>query len=500
MRNIQRLIFISIISISIVVLGCVSAGLAETQTDKELHSQSLFRLKPEITSEIPHNPDLAKQQALYPNTSRVAFIDNFAWQVFLALNWPADCQQGATLEDKKIGEVPDAPRIWEFYRTPETIFLSAGKEPSTQPTKPFTCLNVTSARGLQTEDSSLQLTESEKLDGNEKGTNENKPLVDQQGNYIIMESYINPQEFNQIVENKWYDAVNLQQFNNEDKKFALVCSEDANANPLNVPCSTYEKEGAIEIKAAWRVFDPQTSNEEKARYYTTKRQRTIPAQSNECAKGKALCSDTGQEFTQIVEVGLIGFHIKQKTSEQGWIWSTFEQVDNVPDNSSNRARYTLYNPDCSENCIENKPYVEKPYLWRQEAPHAVKKVGDTIENQIPSQITRLPNSSLNSHRLEQNKHWQEALKDISQSSVWQYYQLIGTQWLTNPSLPYNKSLRDVTPKSSLANVSIEPYIPNSSCIECHTGAKLRASKQLYVDFSFPMGRANSSNSSATNAQ
>ncbi|KAF3885640.1 MULTISPECIES: hypothetical protein [Nostocales] len=496
MRNIQRLIFISIISISVVVLGCVSTGLADTQIDKELQSQSRFQLKPEITSEIPHNPNLAKQQALYPNTPRVAFIDNFAWQVFLALNWPADCQQGEPLRNEKIGEVPNAPRLWEFYRTPETIFLSAGKEPSIQPTKPFTCLNVTSTRGLQTENSRLQLTESEKLDSN--GTNANKPLVDQQGNYIIMEAYINPQEFNQIVENKWYDAVNLQQFNNDDKKFALVCSEDANANPLNVPCSTYEKEGAIEIKAAWRVFDPQTSQEEKARYYTTKRQRTIPAQSTECTEGKALCSDTDEEFSQIVEVGLIGFHIKHKTSEQGWIWSTFEQVDNVPDSTSNRARYTLYNPDCRENCQENKPYVEKPYLWRQEVPHAVKKVGDKIENQIPSQIIRPPNSALNAQRLEQNKQWQDALKEISQSSVWQYYQLIGTQWLTNPSLPYNTSLRDVTPKSPLANVAIEPYIPRSSCIECHTGATLQANRQLFTDFSFPMGRANSSAPSATN--
>ncbi|MUG95679.1 hypothetical protein F7734_26310 [Scytonema sp. UIC 10036] len=500
MRNIRNLIFISIISISIVVLGCVSTGLADTQTNKELQSQSLLQFKPEITSEIPHNPNLAKQQSLYPNTPRVDFIDNFAWQVFLALNWPADCQQGEPLRNEKIGEVPNAPRVWEFYHTPETIFLSAGKEPSTQPTKPFTCLSLISERGLQTEDSSLQLTESEKLDGNEKGTNANKPLVDQQGNYIIMEAYINPQEFNQIVENKWYDAVNLQQFNNEDKKFALVCSEDANANLLNVPCSTYQKEGAIEIKAAWRVFAPQTSNEEKARYYTTKRQRTIPAQSTECTEGNALCSDIGQEFSQIVEVGLIGFHIKHKTSEQGWIWSTFEQVDNVPDNTSSRTRYTLYNPDCKENCKENKPYVEKPYLWRQEAPHAVKKVGDKIENQIPSQITRSPNSSLSSQRLEQNKHWQEALTEISQSSVWQYYQLIGTQWLTNPSLPYNTNLRDVTPKSPLANVAIEPYIPNSSCIECHTGAKLRASNHPYADFSFPIGRANPSNYSPTNTQ
>ncbi len=323
----------------------------------------------------------------------------------------------------------------------------------------------------------------------------------QRGNYIIVETYINPQEFDQIVKNKWYNAVNLAQFNNDNNQFSLECSGSENDNILGVPCSTYEKEGAIEIKATWRIFDELTSAEEKARYYTTKRKILIPGQSDKCDIGKAFCSDTGKAFSQVIEVGLIGFHIKQKTSEQGWIWSTFEQVDNVPDGTPKRDQYTLNNPNCQENCMENNPYVKPPYLWRQEAPHAVTKVGDEIKNQIPSQIVRSLKlkPSLASQISEQNKQWHQTLKNISESSVWQYYNLIGTQWLTNPSQLYNEQLREITPKFPLANVTLEPYIQNTNCIECHAGATLRTQMQPFADFSFQTAKANSSNG-MTNAQ
>lgn len=197
-------------------------------------------------------------------------------------------------------------------------------------------------------------------------------------------------------------------------------------------------------------------------------------------------------MTQEVEVGLIGFHIAHKTSEQGWLWSTFEQVDNVPDGTSTPTNYTLFNPNCKENCEENQPYVELPYLWREDAPHAVTKVGDTIRNQIPSQIVRLPemNGSLNKGTLDQLKKqtedWQQALKDVSNSSVWQYYKLIGTEWLESPKVPYNTDDREITPaKPPLANVALEPYFQGVSCIACHTSASLP--NQAYADFSFLMG-------------
>ncbi len=102
MRAIRRLISISIISISIVLLACVSASLAFTPNEKDFQRQNQIQPKPEITTaEIPHNPNLAKQEASYPDTPRVVFIDHFAWQVFVALNWQLTVSRDLPYQTRK---------------------------------------------------------------------------------------------------------------------------------------------------------------------------------------------------------------------------------------------------------------------------------------------------------------------------------------------------------------------------------------------------------------
>lgn len=75
------------------------------------------------------------------------------------------------------------------------------------------------------------------------------------------------------------------------------------------------------------------------------------------------------------------------------------------------------------------------------------------------------------------------MRAIDKSSVWQYYQLIGTQWLQNPELPYsNWSLnrRKIPPletlpnklTNTLTNTALESYAQGVSCILCHTSARL----------------------------
>jgi hypothetical protein len=478
-----------------VVLGFALIKLAVAPNIEGVQAQTLFQPKITVESkEIPHNPNLAQQKANYPDVGNAVFFNNFAWQAFVALNWPANCQ-GQPLTDKKIGEAPDSPRVWEFYRIPPEVFLPKGKDPTTiQPTKPLACQDSKNI-------SNVRLTETAKLAGedqfgevdkaasqsllNDKGeltvglqnldaANE-IPLVDRQGNYVINEIRLNPDELANIIQNKWYDADNLGKYDDKKSTFELVSSSN-------------NRVGAIEVKAAWRVFDERNSSTEKGRYYTAKRRLLIPSAT----------SATGKSFSQDVEVGLIGFHIIQKTGERGWLWSTFEQVDNVPNDTQIQGKYTLYDPNCSgDNCMPNTPYVREPYLWRQEAPHAVTKVGDEIENQIPSQIARFPvtKSSLDSKTSSQLKEltnqWQKALQGVSGSSAWQYYKLIGTEWLQEFALPYNPALRGITPaRPPLANVALEPYVQQVSCIACHTSASLP--NKAHADFSFLIDDARSS--------
>ncbi|NES71983.1 MAG: hypothetical protein F6K24_45685, partial [Okeania sp. SIO2D1] len=301
---------------------------------------------------------------------------------------------------------------------------------------------------------------------------------------------------NQIVANEWYSANNLTEFNNTDNLFALVCSS---LTPDGIyteqfPCEENEDVGVIEIKAAWMVLPEPIPAEIESEYYTTTRTFLVDEARS--------INDTEREVT--VPVALIGFHIVHKTSRQAWVWTTFEHVGNAPDanNLPSSGSYNLYNSNCQENCQQNQPYAKEPYLWRDEFPHAVTIEDSKIKQQIPSQITRLIPITATAQLL--NSDWQEELRKVDSASIWQNYQLIGTQWLGSPAVAYEPSLRDVQPRqgnqaSQLANVTLEPYVQKteigSSCIACHTHAHLPTlnapPEAIHADFSFLLGRAES---------
>lgn len=486
MKFTQR--FASILS---VILACVvGGGLLVLPAE---NTQALIQSpvpKTGLSYAIPVNP-------IPPliNTPEEQFGD-FAWKTFVALNWPAD-GKGVPLTEKTIGEAPDAPRVWEFYHFPDDVFTPDGIKPELQPIIPP---QYPGSGDNQSVNQDLRFTEfasEPSLLPNQDQPTSNlnlqillpgqKPLVDRAGNYILNEVRMNPVEVDQIVENGWYSAKNLDKFNNDDNLFQLMCStQEPNGtfpqapNHLQVPCSDNTSMGAIEIKASWMVLPDSKKlpdgSDATAKYYTTK--RTFDVETPEGTK---------EETT--FPVALVGFHIMQKTSQQGWIWATFEQVRNLPDDNKVKRFYNLYSLDCQENCKPNKPYVKEPYLWNtKEFPHAVTKTETgEIQKQIPSQITR--RFPIPQFAKSLNEKWREKLKEASNTSVWANYQLIGVQWLENPYDPYNLQEvggRGVTP-SHLVNVTLEPYVQKtelgSSCIACHTNAWLPSSK-VHADFSF----------------
>jgi hypothetical protein len=510
------------------------------------------------------------QSVLFPKALDFADI---AWKTFVTLNWPAN-DDGSPLENFVLGQAPLVPRVWEFYRRPEEVFLPNGENPLLNTPNPLaTSLNIDLFEGqgsglektsdLQAnakfaENSQLNLEENllnsrawikKVIEGNDKCQGKNKsicddnennnfageanklvlnkiPIVDQKGNYIIVEMHLNGNEFNQIVDNEWYNASKLAEYDDKKKRFQFKSTSAS----IDAP---------IEIKAAWRIFDEKSTAEEKARYYTTKRVLAIPADKYVCTTDNCGTDDpvleTDDPVLEEVEVGLIGFHIaykipKQEVSTPGWIWATFEQVDNLEvDNPPpvTNLKPTLSNPGCEtnannensdqENCLPNYPYVEWPFLWRDRAPHAVTKSQDgQIKEQIPTQVQRLPKSTTLNEQVkkdlkEQNKKWQEAFKNVTPDSVWQYYQLVGTQWMQNPrkitdtpllsreNLMSNIRLQQVQP-GALVNVSMEAYsqtkVNGDSCIGCHVAAILQRSsdnsQKVTSDFSFLLERAQSS--------
>jgi hypothetical protein len=74
-----------------------------------------------LCSSMPHDileTFLQGYSGLAANTQRP--FDNFSWQLFVALNWPAD--KDGNPSPKPIGSDPTAPRVWEFYPTPAELF------------------------------------------------------------------------------------------------------------------------------------------------------------------------------------------------------------------------------------------------------------------------------------------------------------------------------------------------------------------------------------------
>jgi hypothetical protein len=409
-----------------------------------------------LSSALPHDVTIKNPLNQQPD------FDNFSWQSFVALNWPSDSQ--GQPKSIQIGTDPSAPRVWEFYQRPENVFLPNGQQPpdsSTCTTAQRTAFSglVSKARPPMSailskggkpviQRSSQFLTSAEQKDSILQTTHQ--PLVDQQQNYVVYEIRINPDEFCQIVNNRWYDATVLQEYTNFQFQFIA----GVQGGPV----------GAMELKTAWRIFDSRNSPEEKAQYYTTQQTLCIPPEE----------SSTGENMCQDVELGLIGFHIAHKTTNQQWVWSTFEHIKNVPQpKQTAQVNYTLYNPNCQENCEQNHLYAVAPYLWREAAPHAVT-TDDTL--QIPTQVTRLDRVGLNSVTQNVNQAWQTKLKAVADNSVWQYYQLIGTQWEQNLG-------------TKLANTTMETYLnkAQASCRDCHVQALLPGGGK--ADFSFLMGRA-----------
>lgn len=182
---------------------------------------------------------------------------------------------------------------------------------------------------------------------------------------------------------------------------------------------------------------------------------------------------------QLQQVGLVGFHIGTKVEgNPQWIWSTFEQVNNVPTQGQTptQAHYNFFNPDCDDNCTAvNEP---PPRPWN---PANSNTPSSQIERVIP----------IDSDTAALNTLYQQKLQAAVPGSVWVNYELVSTQWPTNAG-----SLTDPTGNPApafLANTTLETYIQgrvkqtSSSCIQCHNNAGMTNGK--FSDFTYLLERA-----------
>ncbi len=378
------------------------------------NAQSSLEFPFTLSADIPHDVDNnklnelinvatnkdkngSKQQELaFAKIQQLFDIDS--WQTFLALNWPLDDS------GKPLSKITDKGNPqWETWKESTEVFLPDGSAPApwgTARNVPTKCDIQKSADNTRL----LSLTSSVGSipnDVNEVNEAFTYPLWDQNGNKARYEIFLNEDEFNYIVSPAYgYELYNL------DGQIKYAKDHGGSKAKLKFPSGKNGTDtvGAIELKLAWKVMG---KGDKTKRFYT---QDAYIIDENEDGTVSSCTKE---------KVGLVGMHIAHKTkSSPQWIWSTFEQIDNVRVNALDPhapVQPSFYN-------------LQKRTLPVNVCPGTLNGSQCMNDNNTPTQVTRV--IPIPKEKEVLNRQIQKGLK--AKNSVWQYYELIDTQWPTNP--------------------------------------------------------------------
>jgi cytochrome c len=389
-----------------------------------------------------HQPADVEGELSQPNfNSRQRAADLYAWQQFIALHWPAAATHPGQPDPAKRLDA-SGPRVWETWRDVGTLFLPGGVDPGPweqAPALPPVCATAGATKVLHRIakvddllDAMVQPT----------GADATRPpiLTDQAGRTVYFDIRVN-----RVA----YEYVRAQGLFNGD----VQQQTDAVSFPA----------GAQLVKGAWRVLDDGQGD------------RFVTSHACICRQGP-----DGQPLDCAPRrVGLVGLHLMAKTpSAPQWIWSTYEQVDNVPPTSGGPASFN--DPHCGP--------ADCP-------PNQVQPLG------VATQVTRIipiPDQKPDCARPDQARDDLKTLNDDlaralrKAGSVLANYQLVGVQWPVNPAASDEgpATVFQVQP-ALLGNTTLETFIQGtSSCMGCHAMAgSNRQDRFVSADFSFTLNGA-----------
>lgn len=403
----------------------------------------------------------------------------FSWRAFLAMNWPplpvnaanaAQKARGLADPAKKIGQGKDHETVWEQYQPNWYLFWPNNPPPAAQNGESFVAWN------RQADLPAACGPKNDTLPANRKATKIlsslskmdpmpgvvqaiGGPLLDQEGRYARYEIRFSYETFNYINKNQFY----LKAAQTPSTTFAFPTQEG------NAP-------GAIFVKAAWKVLTAE--EEASGRFHKTTAWMFTP---------QAVAADVNINATCVgpVPVGLVGFHIVQKTA--GFplqIWATFEQVDNGPFDPSQPGtqRWSFFNAQSTKtpNQVPACPHGSGVNCdWQPTSTHRTDATGGPTQAVRQNPVPASPNNA--EQALNQvNTAAVQALRQVNPDSVWQFYRLVEAQWQTS----FAPNPITFFPPSRVANLTMETYVQGSSCMTCHRGA--RAANLQPADMSFEL--------------
>lgn len=423
----QRLARSGALAAVLLAAGFLSAGAQETKFEPN----APIKMSPEIPADV----DPALRDALLSHGEIMLahrLFERQQWAAFIALNWPVDERYRPR---EKLGD-PGDPAWTEWIESFE-VFRPDGAEPA-----PWGSPTHTPPGPIQRPDANaLTPLGTPPIDsrgarllhnfsaiarvqvGDEVDQAFSFAVWDKNGNPAHYEILLNRPEYDFVKENGLFSAGGIAEFMRK------------NRGVLTFPAGRFagNQIGAIELKLAWRILDPKT--DDFSRYLTQ------PAYLPTRARG------TKPTWTPVT-VGLVGFHIAQKTeTAPQWIWSTFEHVDNLETdalarvNAADGSKIPLkpsFNDPACQWCAVNTP------------------AGPDAAGKRHTQIARLQPIPPETEAL--NAIVQDQLRKAGSKLA--YYEMVGTQWPTMPALKPGEG-----PNGALANFSgglpLPTYLSNA---------------------------------------
>jgi hypothetical protein len=267
----------------------------------------------QVPDTLPQNPSLADAAA-------------FAWQEFIALNWPAVPQTGAlgtrdTPDQTRLfGDTLGGPLVWHTYRSKVEIFPGTGTPPGytagAAADYGYDSLpRYVYARPVSGGSGStpwINLDENSEIGVSRMfaGVADGAPLPT--GGQFLYTAKANRTHYGYVAANRYFDPTVTGPVFAATANY--VATNRASPPPETAGLASFPY-GTIETKAAWRQL---TSAEvASGRFYQT-RVRYYEATSS----GDTVAVDT--------VFGLAALHIIQKTAAQPFfVFATFEQADNL---------------------------------------------------------------------------------------------------------------------------------------------------------------------------
>lgn len=444
-----------------------------------------------VQPEVPDQPVFPQAGDDISLDSLQCDFDVFSWNSFLALSHSPGGGFG------NFGG--DNPTVWQDWPESNEIFLADGAEPpewkagDPPPPPPAGSIPPECQSLAADRPGARLLSQIAKRPNVVESANEpflSGPLIDAHGYYSRFEITVNQPMYQYIRDNGLYSGDGQLTFASQGGRvnFPCGCNPPGNGGDgAAATCPSGGSEGAVMVKAAWKVLDPELDKDLTGRVHTAESLVYTPA----IGEQPATC--------ELQTLGLVGFHVGHKTQESPqWVWSTFEHVDNAPTQgeSAEEPSYNYFIKDCPAddpcNTVNQSP---PPPFDPHDQPVEANAGKSQVERVIP--ITQAT-TELN-----------QAVQGILGGTVWQSYELVSTQWPTaasgsDPQKPdadngWCTGLNPIDNSGNpappfLANTTLETYIQgnkagDSSCINCHLNATMAEGQANFADFTYLLERA-----------